>query len=237
VRFSAIIPARNEEDTLPRLLDTLDEARMRYSGIVEVIVSDNASTDSTAEIARSRGCIVAGTAVRRIAAVRNAGAAAASGEILIFVDADARVHPGTFDEISSAMASGRFVGGATGVKVNCRSFGFALTYGLLMPWVWALRMDTGPTFAFRRDFEAIGGYDETVFYAEDVDFLVRLKRHGRKDGRTLARLGSVRALFDTRKFDRYGDWHYFIMAPRLLWWLLFNRRGTDDWFEKYWYGE
>lgn len=237
MRFSAIIPARNEENTLPRLLDTIEEARGRFPGEVEVIVSDNASTDSTAVVASGRGCLLASTPVRRIAAVRNAGAAIASGEILVFVDADARIHPCTFSAIDAAMASGRFAGGATGVRVNCRSLGFAATYGLLMPWVWALRMDTGPTFAFRRDFDAVGGYDETMFYAEDVDFLVRLKRHGRKDGRTLARLGSVRAVFDTRKFDRYGDWHYFVMAPRLLWWMLFNRNGTDPWFERYWYGE
>ena len=234
--ISVVIPARNEEERLPRLLDTIDVARACFTGEVEVIVSDNASTDSTAAVASARGCLPASTPVRRIAAVRNAGAAVASGDLLVFVDADARIHPCTFSAIDTAMASGRFVGGATGVEVDCRSLGLALTYAMIMPWVRALRMDTGPTFAARKDFEAIGGYDETMPYAEDVDFLLRLKRHGKNDGRTLARLGTARALFDTRKFDRYGDWHYLVMAPRLLWWVLFNRKGTDPWFERYWYG-
>lgn len=236
MRISLIIPAHNEEERLPRLLDTIDAAKLRYGGDAEVIVADNVSTDSTAAIAAARGCLVASTPVRRIAAVRNAGASVASGDILVFVDADARVHPLTLAAIDEAMSSGRYAGGATGVEVEVRSLGFALTYAAMIPWVWALRMDTGPTFTSRADFDAIGGYDETMSYAEDVDFLLRLRRHGRRTGRRLVRLTSVRAVFDPRKFDEYGEWHYFAMAPRLFWWLLFNRRGTDRWFERYWYG-
>ena len=92
-RFSLIIPAWNEQAYLPRLLDTVDEARTRYRGgpdAAEVIVADNDSTDATAVIARDRGCRVVHVAKRRIAAARNGGAGIARGEILCFVDADFR---------------------------------------------------------------------------------------------------------------------------------------------------
>ena len=95
-RYSVVIPAYNEEKLLGRLLDSLDVARAAYGNAdaIEVIVADNVSTDRTAEIARARGCRVASVEKRVIAAVRNAGARAAVGEHLAFVDADTQVHRG-----------------------------------------------------------------------------------------------------------------------------------------------
>lgn len=233
--MSVVIPARNEEDRLPRLLDTLTVARGRYTGEVEVIVSDNASTDGTASIARERGCRVVSTPVRKIAAVRNVGAGAATGDILVFVDADIQVHPETLTVIERAMSSGRYAGGATGVHLPRISAGLAFTYAVLYPGIVALRMDTGPTFCLRSAFEAIGGYDESYRYAEDIDFLLRLSRYGRRTGRRLVRLTKARAVTDLRKFDRYGDWYYFRMMPRLLGWMLTGRRGTIPICEECWY--
>ena len=69
-RISLIIPAYNEEELLPRLLDSIDAARATYGGTVEVIVADNASTDGTAELARRRGCRVVAVEKRAIAAAR-----------------------------------------------------------------------------------------------------------------------------------------------------------------------
>lgn len=237
MRMSVVIPARNEETRLPRLLDSLDTARDAYSGETEIIVSDNSSTDRTSEIASDRSCIVVTSAMRRIASVRNAGASASHGDLLVFVDADIRVHPDTFAAIDQAMSSGTCSGGATGVRLPRLSPGLAVTYAVMYPWILALRMDTGPTFCQRSDFERIGGYDESYTYAEDVDFLLRLSRHGRLTGRKLVRLTGVRADADLRKFDRYGDWHYFRLLPRLLRWGLSGRRKPEPLLEEYWYGD
>ena len=78
-RFSVVIPAYNEERLLPGLLDSIDAACEIYgggSGAIEVIVADNASTDSTASLAASRGCLVVPVEKRVIAAARNGGARA-----------------------------------------------------------------------------------------------------------------------------------------------------------------
>jgi glycosyltransferase involved in cell wall biosynthesis len=234
-RYSVVIPAYNEERLLGRLLDTLDAARTAYGSadMVEVIVADNVSTDRTAEIAVSRGCRVVTAEKRIIAAVRNAGARAARGEYLAFVDADSQVHPRTFFEIDRALASGRVVGGATGATLERRSLGIAFVYFTLLPVALATGMDTGVVFVRRRDFEEIGGYDETRLVAEDVAFLMALKRFGKTRGQRLARVTRAKVIVSTRKFDEFGDWHTFALVSEGLRHLM-NRKPTA-FTDKYWY--
>ena len=99
----------------------------------------------------------------------------------------------------------------------------------------AVGIDTGLVFWRRADFEAVGGYDEALPYAEDVDFLVRLSRHGRRDRRKLVRLRGVRTVTSTRKFDRHGDWHWFTRMPSLAWGVLRRRVTLSDFARRYWY--
>ena len=171
MRFSIIIPAYNEEKFLPRLLDSIEVARSKYSGgadQIEVIVADNSSTDNTAEVAATRGARVVTISKRRIAAARNGGARAGSGELLCFIDADSAVHPDTFNAIDQAMKSGRYIWGATGAVLERKSFALLVTYCLMMPMVFLTGIDTGLAFCRREDFETVGGYDESRMYAEDV---------------------------------------------------------------------
>ena len=238
-RFSVIIPAYNEERYLPRLLDSVDAARTAYRGgrgAVEVIVADNASTDRTAEVARARGCRVAPVERRAIASARNGGASAASGSVLAFVDADTvGIHPRTFDAVDEALASGRYVGGATGVTLERWSVGLATTYALMVPLVWITGVDTGVVFCRRDDFEEVGGYDERRYFAEDVAFLMALRRLGRPRRQKLARLTHVKAVASVRKFDQHGDWHYLWWIPRALVSMLRDPNGKDSAVERYWY--
>ena len=232
-----IIPCHNEAALLPRLLATIETARRAYRGDpadLEVIVSDNASTDHTVEIAASSGCRIASTGVRRIGAARNAGAAAARGGILAFIDADSQIHPETFNVISAVMARPAVVGGSTGATMERWSLGIAVCYAAMLPIVWATTMDIGVVFCRRADFDAIGGYDETLKFAEDVRFLVDLRRVGRRRGSRLVRATAARVIASTRKFDQFGDWHFLAMAARAPWYLL-NRRAGDAFADRYWY--
>jgi glycosyltransferase involved in cell wall biosynthesis len=239
-RLTLVIPAHNEEAMLPRLLDTVDVARARYSfgaGAIEVIVADNASTDRTAEIAVARGCRVVPVAKRAIAAARNGGAAHASIPTLAFVDADTQIHPDTFNGIERALADRRIVGGATGVTLERWSLGLAASYAMIVPIVLLTGMDPGVVFCRRRDFIEIGGYDERRRVAEDVAFLWALKRLGRSRRQRLTRLRSVKAVASTRKFDRHGDWHYFREMTRLAVVRLWNANATEELIRKYWYDD
>jgi glycosyltransferase involved in cell wall biosynthesis len=171
LRLSLVIPAYNESALLPRLLDTVMVARSRYQhgpAAIEVIVADNGSTDDTAAIATHYGCRVVPVAPRNIGAVRNGGAREARGDLLCFVDADGRVHPEVFNVVDATLSTGKYSVGATGVKPERWSFGIAVTYAALVPLVWITRIDTGLIFCRRADFEAIGGYNEQYFAAEDV---------------------------------------------------------------------
>ncbi len=244
-RFSLIIPAFNEAALLPRLLDSVDAARANYRGSrdamrsqideIEVIVADNASTDATAEIASARNCVVATVEKRCIAAARNGGAALARGTTLCFTDADMRVHPETFNVIADTLANPRVIAGATGCTFERWSVGLALTWATFMPFVWLTRMDTGVVFCRRADYEAIGGYDESRMIAEDVDFLWRLRKLGKPRGQGLVRATRAKTIASTRKFDTYGDWHYFTQMPRIGWRMLRNPHIRDDFVRRYWY--
>ena len=238
VRFSLIIPAYNEERFLPRLLDSIEVARAMYRKgpeAIEVIVADNASSDDTAEVATSRGCRVVQVKKRVIAAARNGGARAASGEIFCFIDADSQVHPQTFNAIDEALGGGRVIAGTTGVTLERKSPGILLAYCVLMLFVWLTGMDTGVVFCRREDFEAVGGYDESRLYAEDVTFLLALRQRGRKRGQRLIRLRGVKALGATRKFDQFGDWHYFSLAARAGRGLLMGQTNDSEFADSYWY--
>jgi glycosyltransferase involved in cell wall biosynthesis len=238
LRFSIIAPAYNEEQYLPRLLDSIDVARANYSGgqnAIEVIVADNNSTDRTAEIAAARGARVVRVEKRRIGAVRNGGGHAARGEILCFIDGDSAIHPQTFDAIDRAIASGRYVGGSTGLKLERKSLGLLVTYCLAAPVAFITRMDSGVVFCRREDFEAVGGYDDNRLYAEDLVFLMALRRLGQSRHQRLTRLSNIKALGCTRKFDQFGDWHYFGMLGVAIKSLMTGNWHDENLANRYWY--
>jgi len=234
-RFSLVIPAYNEERLLPRLLDSIEVACNAYGNrdLIEVIVADNLSTDSTALIATVRKCRVVTVEKRVIAAARNGGARIARGEIVAFIDADSQVHPQTFAEIDRALDDDRIIGGATGVHMERLSVGLAVTYALLVPFVWITGMDTGVVFCRKQDFDAVGGYDESRVIAEDVTFLWALRRLGKARGQRLTRATRAKAIASTRKFDEFGDWHYFPLLVEGVRHLL--RRGGTEFTDRYWY--
>lgn len=242
-RLSLVIPAWNEAERLPRLLDSVDAARARWRQAgrdadgIEVIVADNGSTDGTDRIALARGCRLARVEPRRIASVRNGGAALAAGELVAFVDADSVLHPDVLLAVDDTLRDPRSLGGASGVTMERWSAGIALTVAFALPVVWLTGFDTGLVFLRRDDFVQLGGYDETRAVAEDVDLMVRLRRLGKPRGQRLRRLRGVRTVTSTRKFDLHGDWHYFTRMPRVGWELLRHPGALPEFARRYWYGD
>lgn len=94
VVLSVVIPARNAAGFLPECLDHLRAADPRGEFVREWIVVDDGSSDETPAIAASRGAVVLRNPVSLgPAAARNAGALAASGDYVFFLDADVAPHP------------------------------------------------------------------------------------------------------------------------------------------------
>jgi hypothetical protein len=98
-------------------------------------------------------------------------------------------------------------------------------------------MDTGVVFMRRDDFIHTGGYPENRHYAEDIAFLVKLIRLGRSRGQRMIRLRAFKSIASTRKFDRYGDWHYFWLMPALTIGTLVPKFSGSERARAYWYGD
>lgn len=180
-KVSIILPARNEETFIGRVLTALgrlDYPPERY----EVIIVDNASTDATAEIAGAMGAMVVKHPRGRVGAVRNAGARVASGSILAFLDADCVVPRTWLRGAVEALGEPRV--GAVGGACTAPKEG---------SWVeraWAAR---GPT---TRDevtalaassmiishafFDRLGGFDESLVAGEDDDLSYRIRARGER---------------------------------------------------------
>src|ERR1039458_7030982 len=84
----------------------------------EIIVCDNNSTDRTAELARAEGAAVVFESVNQIARARNSGAAAASGDWLVFIDADSHPSEGLFTDVAEQIAAGRCLAGGSTVMLE-----------------------------------------------------------------------------------------------------------------------
>ena len=237
-RFSLVIPAYNEANWLPALLDSVEIACSRYpDGIdrIEIVVADNASTDATSAIATARGCRVVTVEKRLIAAARNGGAAMAQGEVLCFIDADSRIHPDTFNAIERVLSRDNVIVGATGVNPDRWSAGIFCTWLIAVPMTYLMRVDAGVVFCRRQDFLAVGGYNEDLAFAEDIRLLADLKQLGRTRGQQFERARNAKAITSSRKFDKHGDWHLLTMPLRVGFWLLFNKKRMQRETRNYWY--
>ena len=176
--LSFIVPAYNEEFELPATLEAIRIAANNHPH--EIIVADDASTDRTAAVAREAGAKVVSINRRQIAAARNAGAHAASGEILFFVDADTRINQAHVTGAIAALEAGCSGGGSRvdiegeiptwsriGLKIFCALyFGLNFAAGAFL-------------FTSKRNFEAAGGFDESLFIGEEVYFSLALRKLGR----------------------------------------------------------
>ncbi len=232
---SVIVPAHNEAELLPRCLSSIARAQSNLNSPVEVVVVANRCTDATAEIAHFQGAMVVDDQSRNIATVRNAGVRASSGRFVVTIDADNIVAPNALSAVHSQLATGHVVGGGTAFQPERRSLGINATYAITLALTRLARVSGVMFWCTREDFEAIGGFNESLSVGEDVDFARRLRRLGRASGRKFVTLNDAPVTISTRKFDRFGDWHMFKMAGELPA-ILRSLRGRDtEWVDRYFF--
>ena len=178
--ISFIVPAYNEELELSSTIAAIRAAASGVTQPYEIIVVDDASADATAEIAAMAGARVISINRRQIAASRNAGARAARGEYLLFVDADTRINRTHIAESIAALEAG-YSGGSARVVTD----GFIPLWGRIFVRVFCtvyfgLNLGAGAfLFTTRRNFDAVGGFDEQYFIGEEVYFSLALRKLGR----------------------------------------------------------
>jgi glycosyltransferase involved in cell wall biosynthesis len=178
--LSFIVPAYNEELELPRALAAIRAAAEASTQPYEVIVVDDASTDATAQIARSAGAVVVPVHFRQIAAVRNAGARVARGDIFFFVDADTFISPAHVTGARAALAAGCAGGGARVTPDgSVPLWGRVFVHVFSAFYFTAANLGAGAfLFTTRKNFDRAGGFDEQYFAGEEVYFTQALKKIG-----------------------------------------------------------
>jgi glycosyltransferase involved in cell wall biosynthesis len=232
--LTIVVPAFNEELRLGETLTSLKQAQtilLHQRGVkAEIIVVDNNSEDSTIAVARSCGARVMSEPVRNIARVRNTGATASRGHTIVFVDADTIVPAQLLVRIYDVMTHEDCAGGAVDTnyqpaKLSIRAY---LSIWRMIGKVSGVAQ--GATQFCRREFFLeLGGYDESLFMGEDVDFYLRLKRAAKGQRRRVVLIDDVKVRPSTRRFDQWRVWRTLLWTNPLLI-LMFQRR------EPYWQG-
>jgi glycosyltransferase involved in cell wall biosynthesis len=178
--ISFIVPAHNEEVWIGRCLQAIGDATESVAQSHEVIVVDDASTDATASIAQQLGARVLRVEHRQISATRNAGAREARGEVLIFVDADTLVNGGVVRSVLRSIHEGAVGGGCVPQFEGWLPLWCRVAYPIMAMVVRLFRQPGGAClFCTRRAFEAVGGFSEAHYAAEEAPFVGALKRQGR----------------------------------------------------------
>ena len=177
--ISFVIPAYNEEKYLPATLESIHAAARAVGEPYEVVVANDNSNDATAQVAEAGGARVVTVHKRQIAGTRNAGAAAAQGDWLVFVDADTQVNEAVVRGLVEAFRGGA-VGGGAGVRFSDGPPWIHRWIGLFTVVFRWMRWAAGCFVFARRDaFQAAGGFDEEFYASEELHFSQAMKRQGR----------------------------------------------------------
>jgi glycosyltransferase involved in cell wall biosynthesis len=215
--LSIIIPAWNEEKWIGRAIESLQRAATIYErerrATAEIIVVDNNSTDRTGAVARQHGVTVVFEPVNNIGKARNAGVKAARGKFLAFCDADNQVTENLLVLIHDHLTNPRIAGGGTWIEPERRSLKISFFYLIWGIYVRFSRVGVGMMHCRKADFDAFGGFDESIFAAEDVQLAYDLKKIGKPRGQKFHLIRQGWIITSTRKIDQTPLWE---MIAKLL---------------------
>lgn len=232
--ISLIIPAYNEEMYMPRTLEAVTAAL--GAGVdAELIVVDNLSTDATREIAESFGAKIVTEDEHNIAKVRNTGAIAAAGDVLVFLDADTTVQPGLFEKIVEAMSDTDCAGGSVAVEYEKPRNRQVFMRFFMMLWTFLGRftkMRQGALQFCRPEvFRDLGGYDSTIYVGEDIEFHWRLDRLAKKGGGFTTFVEEPKVETSSRRWEKMGLMRMLFFTHPITIFLMWR----VQWMWKDWY--
>jgi glycosyltransferase involved in cell wall biosynthesis len=243
LKVSVVVPAFNEERVLAGSLESIRAATRVFEGrgwSIEVIVCDNNSTDRTAEIAAAAGAIVVFEPINQISRARNAGAARASGDWLLFVDADSQPSRELFEDVAREIERGRCIAGGSTVRFNpAELHGQAARRARAGAALWNItsrltRWGAGSfIFCSREAFQAVGGFSEEWFAGEEIDLFRRFKRLARARGRSITILHRHPLLTSGRKLHLYQRREMLFFMLKTLMSGGRNLRKAEDCFAWY----
>jgi glycosyltransferase involved in cell wall biosynthesis len=216
-KISVIVPAFNEEKLLGATLRSIHAALSSFSGggwQTEIIVCDNNSTDKTAELARAAGATVVFEPVNQIARARNTGAAKATGDWFIFVDADSHPSAELFADVAREIETGACLAGGSTVRLDGRYF------SRIQKWAPGSFI-----FCEAQAFRDVGGFSHELYASEEIELFQRLKRLARQRRRRIAILHRHPLVTSARKLHLYTPWEHLRFLGKTV--LQFGRPLKD----------
>lgn len=178
-----VIPARNEARYIGGALESIRRQTVPLRRL-EVVVVENGSSDGTAEVVQQvleapselRGQVLTVTQAG-IAAAKNRGARQADATVLIFLDADSRAAPDLAQRVLEWVARG-YPAGSIKIVADSSDWLDRAFFGFIEWGKGLFAIHANMLFCRRDLFLRSGGFGEEIRLAEDLDFLVRLERHG-----------------------------------------------------------
>ena len=236
-KISVVIPALQEEKILSATLGQFTPALRRIYNI-EIIVSDGGSTDRTVSLASEYADSVVehdSTIRQSISLGRNKGAQAASGEILIFLNADVIIEEPEkfFSTILRVMENSSVAGATCNVNIYPEEERFFdwLFHNIYNGYFWLLNMvgvgmGRGECHVVRREiFRGMGGYNKDITAGEDFEFFLRLHKKGK-----IIFMRTLTVFESPRRFRKFGYiWVSILWLLNAIGVLLFRRSVVDQW--------
>lgn len=195
MKLSFVIPAYNEEKYVGECIESILRETATSSFPTEVIVVNNASTDKTAQVARSYPAVkVIDEPHKGLVRARRAGLLASSGDLIANIDADSRLSSGWLKNVVQAFSEDPNLVALSGPFIH---YDLSSRMRRFLVWAWycmvLISQGVIKTFfgtgAFvqggnyvvrRRALEEIGGYDTSIeFYGEDSDIGRRIVKVGK----------------------------------------------------------
>lgn len=236
--WSIVIPAYNEAALIPATIASIRSAWTTAwpQQAIEIIVCDNNSTDTTAETARASGAHVVAEPHNQIARARNTGAHAARGTWLMFVDADTHLSPDLIAEVRCLREQDEAQAGGARVTFDT---GHLRPLPALVLAAWntlsrAAGLAAGSfIFCRRADWEAIGGFDQSLYAAEEIDFSRRLKKHLRRARRGRFVICRTPVRTSARKLEWHTDGELLRLVPLAFQpWKWRRREACTFWYQR-----
>lgn len=208
MKISIVIPAFNEERLLPAALKAINDASAAFADAgwaTELIVCDNNSTDRTAAIAAAAGARVAFEPINQISRARNTGAAAATGDWLLFIDADCFPTRELFADVVTALSDPRCLAGGSTIRVDLKGIGYDAAVGWWNFLSRGLKWAAGSfIFCEAATFRDLNGFTQKLYAAEEINLFRRLKRLARRQGKIITILSHHPLLTSHRKVHLYS---------------------------------
>ena len=208
MRVSVVLPAFNEEKLLPAALAAVRSAASAFTArgwAWECVVCDNNSTDGTSAVARAAGATVVFEPVNQIGRARDAGARVATGDWLVFIDADSAPSAELFAAIAARIAEGRALGGGSTVELEPGTPRYArFVCGLWNLWSRLAGWAAGScVWVEAAAFRTVGGFGTEYYAGEEVFLSRRLKSLARRSGRSFVILADHPLRTSSRKLKLY----------------------------------